>query len=201
MFLVYPYPLIQRDLAAVPCPIALLCADTCRHERATCRVALIATAADCFAELGLGADLAVARIEVVAQVIDDEAAAFVADLPALVRRLAAHLVLDGVELRSTVCTKSVALDIDVHNEAWCLCHPGQGCPMNKRYFFGAIGLAALAVPALSSETVTYTYDAQGRLTKVVHTGTVNNNLQANYSFDKADNRINMNVTGSPNPPP
>jgi YD repeat-containing protein len=51
--------------------------------------------------------------------------------------------------------------------------------------------------AMASETVTYTYDAKGRLVKVAHTGTVNNNVVANYSFDGADNRKTMNVTGAP----
>lgn len=57
--------------------------------------------------------------------------------------------------------------------------------------------------AKASETVTYTYDAKGRLVKVVHTGTVNNNVQTTYTHDKADNRKNTTTTGSPNssPPP
>jgi len=33
--------------------------------------------------------------------------------------------------------------------------------------------------------------------QVAHSGTVNNNVVANYSFDKADNRVNVNVTGAP----
>ena len=51
--------------------------------------------------------------------------------------------------------------------------------------------------------MTYTYDAKGRLVKVVHTGTVNNNVQTTYTHDKADNRKNTTTTGSPNstPPP
>jgi YD repeat-containing protein len=57
--------------------------------------------------------------------------------------------------------------------------------------------AALAVGLLCSsaasatETITYTYDARGRLIKVVHTGSVNNNNQACYTYDKADNRTNV----------
>lgn len=47
--------------------------------------------------------------------------------------------------------------------------------------------------ASASETITYTYDARGRLVKVVHTGTVNNNVQACYKYDKADNRTNVKV--------
>jgi uncharacterized protein involved in exopolysaccharide biosynthesis len=54
--------------------------------------------------------------------------------------------------------------------------------------------------ATASETITYTYDARGRLVQVKHSGTVNNNVSANYQYDKADNRTNVNVT-SPNPPP
>ncbi|NML05966.1 hypothetical protein [Sphingomonas sp. G-3-2-10] len=48
-----------------------------------------------------------------------------------------------------------------------------------------------------NETINYTYDARGRLVKVEHGGTVNNNVQANYSYDKADNRVTVNVTGAP----
>jgi len=61
------------------------------------------------------------------------------------------------------------------------------------------GLAAAAA-AWASETITYTYDARGRLVKVVRSGSVNNNVTANYSYDKADNRTNVNVV-SPNSPP
>ena len=63
--------------------------------------------------------------------------------------------------------------------------------------------ALYAGTAHAGETVTYTYDARGRLVKVVHTGTVNNNVQTTYTHDKADNRKNTTTTGSPNatPPP
>jgi YD repeat-containing protein len=61
------------------------------------------------------------------------------------------------------------------------------------------GLAMAASSAeMGNETITYTYDARGRLTNVSHAGSVNNNLQANYTYDKADNRETVNVTGSPN---
>ena len=49
----------------------------------------------------------------------------------------------------------------------------------------------------AAETLTYTYDAKGRLVKVVHAGSVNNAIQAVYSQDKADNRSNVKVTGAP----
>lgn len=59
----------------------------------------------------------------------------------------------------------------------------------------------LNTPAVATETVTYMYDAKGRLTKVVRTGTVNNNVTVEYDHDKADNRTRVKTTNSPNPPP
>lgn len=59
----------------------------------------------------------------------------------------------------------------------------------------------LSVPAQAAETVTYVYDARGRLVQVIRTGTVNNGVTTTYQVDKADNRTNKTTTGSPNPPP
>jgi YD repeat-containing protein len=59
----------------------------------------------------------------------------------------------------------------------------------------AIGV--VAVTANATETITYTYDAHGRLVKVVHTGDINNNVMANYTYDDADNRTNVTVTIPP----
>jgi len=49
-------------------------------------------------------------------------------------------------------------------------------------------------PALASETITYTYDALGRLVNVNH-GTTGPNAGAvsSYTYDKADNRQNVTV--------
>lgn len=58
----------------------------------------------------------------------------------------------------------------------------------------ALGVAAAAIAA---ETVTYRYDARGRLVKVERAGDVNNGVNAAYAYDKADNRTNRNVTGVP----
>lgn len=55
--------------------------------------------------------------------------------------------------------------------------------------------------AQAAETITYTYDARGRLVQVQRTGTVNNGVSTTYQVDKADNRTNKTTTGSPNPPP
>ena len=63
-----------------------------------------------------------------------------------------------------------------------------------------VGFAVVAIAggsAMANETITYSYDAQGRLIRVAHSGSINNNVVANYSYDNADNRVNVNVTGAP----
>lgn len=67
-----------------------------------------------------------------------------------------------------------------------------------------ITLAACALntsAAWAGETITYTYDARGRLVKAERSGGVNNGVKAEYSHDKANNRKALKVTGSPNPAP
>ncbi|HVQ08274.1 MAG TPA: hypothetical protein VMS43_07545 [Allosphingosinicella sp.] len=66
----------------------------------------------------------------------------------------------------------------------------------KLMLAGAV-LAVAAAAALASETITYTYDARGRLMKVERSGSVNNGVKAEYKYDKGDNRTNVNVV-SPN---
>lgn len=63
------------------------------------------------------------------------------------------------------------------------------------------GAVLAAVPASAAETITYSYDAKGRLIRVVRSGSVNNGVATAYVHDKADNRTRKVVTGSPNPPP
>jgi YD repeat-containing protein len=58
-------------------------------------------------------------------------------------------------------------------------------------------LLVLGVAAYAAETITYTYDARGRLISVNHSGTVNNNVMTNYVNDKADNRTNKTTSGAP----
>jgi YD repeat-containing protein len=61
-----------------------------------------------------------------------------------------------------------------------------------------IGLVALAaVAAGAAETISYSYDARGRLVLVQHNGSVNANVVTSYGYDKADNRTLKNVTGAP----
>lgn len=63
---------------------------------------------------------------------------------------------------------------------------------------GLIGAAATLVgtPALATETITYTYDARGRLVKVERVGTVNNNEKTEYEHDRANNRKRVKTTGA-----
>lgn len=64
-------------------------------------------------------------------------------------------------------------------------------------------VALIAMPSLASaaETITYVYDARGRIVQVTRTGTVNNGVTTTYTYDKAGNRTAKTTTGSPNPPP
>lgn len=49
----------------------------------------------------------------------------------------------------------------------------------------------LAGPSRASETLTYSYDALGRLTQVGRSGAVNNGASESYSYDPAGNRTNV----------
>ena len=68
---------------------------------------------------------------------------------------------------------------------------------SRHRWFIAVTAAALAAAAYASETITYTYDARGRLVKVVRTVTGNNNVVTNYVIDKADNREAKTTTVPP----
>lgn len=88
--------------------------------------------------------------------------------------------------------------------AYCLCTAAAAPSALSRFVKtivaagGALIIAASSVGAASaSETVTYVYDAKGRLVSVTHTGSVNNNVASNYTYDAADNRINVTVNGVP----
>lgn len=72
----------------------------------------------------------------------------------------------------------------------------------RRLFFASLAalLGAYALPAKATETITYTYDAKGRLVRVVRSGSVNNGVTVQYVHDKADNRKRLTVTGSTGSP-
>lgn len=53
--------------------------------------------------------------------------------------------------------------------------------------------------ASASETVSYSYDAQGRLIQATHSGSGPNNAMAiNIQYDAKGNRLSQTVTGSTN---
>ena len=62
--------------------------------------------------------------------------------------------------------------------------------MRATVVFGLCLVSASTV-ASAAETITYTYDARGRLVQVQRTGTVNNGVRTDYRYDKADNRSNV----------
>ena len=67
--------------------------------------------------------------------------------------------------------------------------PRHGSTKRAALVAGAL-LALAATAALAGERIGYSYDARGRLTKVVRTDTATNTVSAttNYTYDKADNR-------------
>lgn len=67
----------------------------------------------------------------------------------------------------------------------------------RKLAFLMIGAAvSCATPAYATETITYNYDAKGRLVIVARTGTVNSGVTTSYAFDKADNRTGKAVIGA-----
>jgi hypothetical protein len=82
--------------------------------------------------------------------------------------------------------------------AMLVCSESTRGDMRIKSMFGAACAAILMIAgvALASETVLYVYDARGRLIRVEHSGEVNSNIVANYTYDPAGNRANVKVTGS-----
>lgn len=66
----------------------------------------------------------------------------------------------------------------------------------------AVALVALGAalrpgpPARAAETVTYTYDAQGRLVRVERSGPATPGQTVVYDHDRADNRTRKQTTGA-----
>ncbi|GLK52031.1 MAG: hypothetical protein CMF76_10065 [Maricaulis sp.] len=62
---------------------------------------------------------------------------------------------------------------------------------------GALGALVLPLGAAAAqETVTYTYDAQGRVVEVQHSGGPNHGVKREYEYDDADNRTRKKTTGA-----
>lgn len=57
-----------------------------------------------------------------------------------------------------------------------------------RAFFVFAALLVLGAAAYAAETITYSYDARGRLIAVAHAGGPSAGLTTSYTLDKADNR-------------
>jgi hypothetical protein len=55
---------------------------------------------------------------------------------------------------------------------------------------------ASSVPLKAAEIISYTYDAKGRLIKVVRSGSVSNGIITDYAHDNPGNRIQVNVAGA-----
>lgn len=60
----------------------------------------------------------------------------------------------------------------------------------------AVLLLAAPLPSSAAETVTYRYDALGRLISTQSAGSVNNNQAHSLCFDKADNRTRYKSTSN-----
>ena len=61
---------------------------------------------------------------------------------------------------------------------------------------GVALVCAFSSAAFASETITYTYDAQGQVVAVGRSGSVNNGQSAAISYDDAGNRTNYTMTGA-----
>jgi hypothetical protein len=81
--------------------------------------------------------------------------------------------------------------------------PTGGYDLGNRWLVlvcAALATLLAAVPSIAQETVTYTYDALGRLIASSTSGGPNNGTQTGTSFDPASNRTNYTVTGALVPP-
>jgi YD repeat-containing protein len=61
----------------------------------------------------------------------------------------------------------------------------------------ALGGLVAAGAAAAAETLSYRYDARGRLVRVERSGGPKSGAVTNYSYDKANNRTNRTVSGAP----
>lgn len=71
--------------------------------------------------------------------------------------------------------------------------------MGTAYALSIVSAASIFTPSAgASETSTYKYDALGRLVQTTTTGGPSSGTKIAVVYDKAGNRSNYNVTGSPN---
>lgn len=69
--------------------------------------------------------------------------------------------------------------------------------MRYHLVMATIVASTLASQVLASEAITYSYDARGRLVKVMHSGGSVSGMQVTYTHDAANNRTRVQVTGAP----
>ena len=68
--------------------------------------------------------------------------------------------------------------------------------MHRTWTLLLSSMIGASAPVSAAETVTYSYDALGRLVTVTSAGTVNNGVVTTSAYDAAGNRTNYAVTGS-----
>lgn len=71
----------------------------------------------------------------------------------------------------------------------------------RNLLIGALPLLTMTTSALAAETVTYTYDALGRLVTSTVSGGPTDGTNTAIQYDPAGNRSNYAVTGSVNNSP
>ena len=59
-----------------------------------------------------------------------------------------------------------------------------------------ISLCAISPFASASSSITYTYDARGRLKTVTLSGGAHSGAVTQYTYDKANNRVRKQTTGA-----
>lgn len=60
-----------------------------------------------------------------------------------------------------------------------------------------VALTALGTAALAAETITYVYDAKGRLIEVKRSGSINDKVKTTYTYDRVHNRTRVVTTLPP----
>jgi len=68
--------------------------------------------------------------------------------------------------------------------------------MRLKLTLAAIAALTPLTWANAAETITYTYDAQGRVTQVRSTGSANGPSTTTYTYDKAHNRVTATTVKS-----
>lgn len=66
--------------------------------------------------------------------------------------------------------------------------------MRRAFTLALLASTLVSTAAMAAETVSYSYDARGRLVKVQRSGSVNNNVTTSDCYDRANNRLNRTVS-------